>query len=82
MYQRSVRLFKYEKYQILCAELFHPMKSFDEKLYICEKCHKHLNKNEIPCQVVCNKMALDPIPDELKNCEKIRKSFNFKENFV
>ena len=24
-------------------------------------------KNEIPCQTVCNKMALDPIPDELKD---------------
>ena len=41
------------------------MKSYDEKFYICETCHKHLRENEIPSQAVCNKMALDPIPDEL-----------------
>ena len=41
------------------------MKSFDEKLYICETCHKPISKNEIPCQAVFNKMALDPKPDEL-----------------
>ena len=58
------------------------MKSFDEKLYICETCHKHLNKNEIPCQAVCNKMAQDPIPNELKDLKKIRKSFNFQKNFA
>ena len=34
-------------------------------------CHEHLNKNEIPCQAVCNKMALDTISDELK--KKIEK---------
>ena len=60
-------LFKYEKYHILCAELHHPAKSFDEKLYICEICHKHINKNKIPCQAVCNKMDLYPISDELEN---------------
>ena len=33
--------------------------------------------HEIPCQAVCNKMALDPIPDELKDLKKITKSPNF-----
>ena len=42
------------------------MKPFDKKLYIRETCHKHFNKHEIPCQPVCSKMALDPIPDQLK----------------
>ena len=47
-------------------------------------CHKHLYKNEIPCKAVCNRMPLDPIPDELKNSnkKKNRKSPNFQENFV
>ena len=71
--QRSVRLFKYEKYHILRAELDHPVKSFEGKLYICETCHKHLNKNEIPCQAVCNKIALDPTPDGWKNFKKLEK---------
>ena len=49
------------------------MKSFDEKLYICETCNKHLYENEIPCQAVCNKMVLDLIPDELKDFKKTEK---------
>ena len=38
---------------------------------MCETCHKHLNKSKIPCQAVCNKMAVDPIPSELKDLKKI-----------
>ena len=55
-----IRLFNYEK-----QHSDHPAKPFNEKLYICETYHKDLHKNEILCQAVCSKMALDPIPDEL-----------------
>ena len=48
-------------------ELYHPVKSLDENLYICETYHKHLNKNEIHCQAVCDKMTVDPILNELKD---------------
>ena len=82
MYQRNVRLFKYEKYQILCAELFQAVKSFDEKLYICETCQKHFNKNEIPSQAVCNKMAFRSytrwVEKNEKKKKKIRKKIIFK----
>ena len=59
MYQRSVRIYKHEKYQILTTELYHPVKSFDKKLYICET-----------FQIVCKKMALVPTPDKLKDFKK------------
>ena len=36
VYQCSVRFLKHEKYRILTSELYHPVKSFDEKLYIYE----------------------------------------------
>ena len=65
LYQCSVRFSKHEKYESLVSELYHPVKSFNEKLYICEAWHKHLSKNEIPCQAVFNKMAFDPISDQL-----------------
>ena len=39
------------KNHILRAELHHPVKSFDEKLYQCETCYEPSNKNEIPCQI-------------------------------
>ena len=40
---------------------------------ICETCHKHFNKNEIPCQAVCNIMASDHIRDKFKNLKKLEK---------
>ena len=73
LYQRSVRLFKPGKYHILTADLYHPVKSYDRKFYVCETCHKHLHKNEIPFQPVSNKMALDPISDELRHLRKLKK---------
>ena len=33
----------------------------------------HLYKNEIPFQAVCNKMVLDPTPDELNDFKKLEK---------
>ena len=50
------------------------MKLFDEKSYMCETCHKQFYKNEIPCQVVCNKMALALILDELKDFKKLEEA--------
>ena len=58
---------------ILTEELYQPMKLFDAKLYIRETFHKHLHKNHILCKLVCNKMALAPIPDELKDSKKLEK---------
>ena len=60
LYQRSVKFFEHEKYEILLAELYHPVRSLDETLFIGESCHT-------PCQAVCNKMALDLIPDEIQD---------------
>ena len=60
------------------------MRSYDEKWCICETCHKHL-LNEIPCQTVYNKVALDLIPGELKDLKRleevlISKLVLFKKN--
>ena len=49
------------------------MRSFNEKNYICHTCHKHISRNEMPCQAVFNKMILDPILDELKDLKKLEK---------
>ena len=49
------------------------MRSFDEKTYIFDTCHKLLSRNEISCQAVFSKMSLDPIPDELKDLKKVAK---------
>ena len=38
-----------KKYHILTAEMYYPVKTFNEKLYVCETCHTHLYENEIRC---------------------------------
>ena len=48
------------------------MRSFDGT-YICDTCHKHLPRNEMPCQAIFKKMSLGPIPDELKDLKKLEK---------
>ena len=78
LYKHSVRLFEHEKYHIPTAELYCPVRSFDEKTYTGDTYHKHLSRNEMPCQVVFNKMSLDPIPDELKDFKKLEKILIFK----
>ena len=70
LYQCSVTLIKYKKHHLLNPGLYHQMKLFDEKLYICEMCYTHLNKNEIQCQAICPKLALGPILDELEYLKK------------
>ena len=45
LYKRSVRLFEHEKYNILITEIYRSVRSFDEKIYICDTCHKHLSRN-------------------------------------
>ena len=56
LHQRSIRFCKHKNYQILTSELYHLVKSFEEKLYIFES-----------SQAVYNEIAFDPIPDEFKN---------------
>ena len=68
-FKHSVRLFEHDKY-ILTAEFYSPIKLFDQKIYICNGCHKHLSRNEMPCQAAFNKKSLNPIPDELKDLNK------------
>ena len=62
--------------------MYRSVRSFDEKIYISDTYHKHLSRNETPCQAVFNKMSLDSIPDELKDLKKLEKNLNFQENNI
>ena len=46
---RNSRLFTYEKYHVLTAELYHPVKLFDNKLCICKTRHKHVHEDKVSC---------------------------------
>ena len=54
----------------------------DYRSRICPDVLSNLKKKKIPCHAVCNNMALDPMPDKLKDFFKKRKSIDFKNNFV
>ena len=62
LYKRSVRLFEHKKYHILTAELYCAVRSFDEKIYVCDTCHKHLSRHEMSCQAVFNKISYPGVP--------------------
>ena len=41
--------------------------------YVSKACQKHFLRNVIPCQVICNNMEADPIPNELKDLKCLEK---------
>ena len=45
LFKRSVKLLEHEKYQILTADLYCPVRLFDEKIYICGTCQKCFSRN-------------------------------------
>ena len=45
----NFRLFTYEKYHVLTAELYHPVKLFNNKLCICKTRHKHVHEDKVSC---------------------------------
>ena len=51
--------------------IFTTIKSFNDKLYICNTCHTNIKKNRVPCQAVENNLAVDDIPPELSSLEKL-----------
>ena len=46
--------------------MFHFIPSHDNNFYICKTCAQKLNKNQIPCQAVCNKLRIYDFPVELR----------------
>ena len=63
LYLRSVIDFKEEKYNIFVEVLYTDVKSFDWKLYVCRTCDLKLKKDKVPCQTVCDKLAVSCLPE-------------------
>ena len=49
------------------------MTFFSGKIFVSQTYHKDLSKNITPCQAVCNKMEIDPLPYKLKDIECLEK---------
>ncbi|KAL9989441.1 hypothetical protein ACROYT_G003990 [Oculina patagonica] len=71
LYRKTVVEFKKDKYDSSCC-LFTSVKSFNEKMYICNTCHNTIKKkNKTPCQAVHNNLGVDEVPRELAVLEKL-----------
>ena len=55
-----------EKYDIQYSYLYTQIESFDTKSCICLKCHKNLSKKKMLCKSICNKLAREQLPEEIK----------------
>ena len=64
LYKRSVIDYKEEKFNIFVEGLYIDVKSFDGKLYVCRTCDLKLKKCKVPCQAVCNKLAVSCLPEQ------------------
>ena len=78
LYRRTVKLIEHENRYVLTAELYCLVRSFNQKGYICNTCHKHISRNKMSCQAVLSKMSLHLIPDELKDLKNYQKILIFK----
>ena len=72
--EESVQKFSIDKYNKIRTEIIqlvlhgkYRLTSIDGSIYICHTCHTALKSGKIPAQSKANRMALDEIPDELKD---------------
>ena len=84
LYRRSVTLFSENKLQELESNMFNFICSHDNNFYICKTCAQNLNKNQIPCQAVCNKLQIYDFPEDLRCIPRlervlIARRFQFKK---
>ena len=61
-YRKSVVVFSENKHKELINNMFHFIPSHDNSFYICNTCAQKLNKYQIPCQTVCNKLHIYDFP--------------------
>ena len=74
LYKRSGILFDEEKYKKNSFHAdFHPVLSFDKTNYICKTCDRKLQKQEIPCQSVSNKLQLFYLPTHFQDLNKFER---------
>ena len=78
LWWKGVQKFSIDKYNKIKKEITqlvlheeYRISSIDGSLYICHTCHGALKLGRIPAQSKANRMALDEIPDELKDLNNL-----------
>ena len=65
LYIKPIVVFSENKHKKLIRNIFHIFSLQDNSFYICKTCAQKLNKNQIPCQAVCNNLHIYDLPVEL-----------------
>ena len=78
LWRKGVQKFSINKYNKIKKEIIqlvlneeYRIASIDGSIYICHTCHGALKLGRIPAQSKANRMALDEIPDELKDLNNL-----------
>ena len=78
LWRKGVQKFSIDKYNKIKKEIIqlvlhekYRLTSIDGSIYICHTCHTALKSGKIPAQSKANRMALDEIPDELKDLNNL-----------
>ena len=78
LWRKGVQKFSIDKYNKIKKEITqlvlhekYRISSIDGSIYICHTCHGALKLGRIPAQRKANRMALDEIPDELKDLNNL-----------
>ena len=64
LYKKSIVTFDFNSYSSLVKVLVHLVSSYDGRLYICRTCHNKVKKNNVPCQAISNKLAVQLLSNE------------------
>ena len=73
LYKRSIVRFDFNSYSSLVKELVHLVSSYDGRLYICITCHLTVKKDNVLCQAISNKLAVELLPNEFRDLRRLER---------
>ena len=73
LYKRYIVRFDFSSYSSLVKKLLHLVSSYDGRLYICRTCHNKVEKSNVHCQAVSNKLAVELLPYEFRDLGRLER---------
>ena len=73
LFKTYIVRFDFNSYSSLVKELVHLVSSYDGRLYICITCHITVKKDNVPCQAISNKLAVELLPNEFRDLRRLER---------